>query len=899
MLKLSLGNDAGIHYVPLAPPGCTTAHSDTRSGSSSSTTQACNTPNTGSPVSLVSAKNGFPSSKSLPPSRRNSSADLNALWGLDKFSLNSPTLEKGDAPPFMSGVGSASRRLMLSDEFAGDAQAAPPQFSDKFLLDDDASFSQSYQRSMFGSSSAGGASARGDGKKLPLLMRRESYSAVSMPPISTSMVTGVDLTNMPQPTSPHPNRSNGSWSAYLNAKREASGMAGEPSGSSLPAPGLHPPMGVFNPSAQSSSLQQQMQSQLLQQSQPLHSSLHAQAQLQMNHAAMQLSQQQQQQQQHMSSQSQLAMQPPRKTPTPNPYGQLGEGSSWRHDMLNDTAFFPQKPTQLTSSFSSPDLSAFRLKAAFGDLANHPDRALFMQQQQSNALAVMGLDVEPTSPGGSGTYGICRYFLQGYCSRGHGCNFAHVMNMNALNQTARQQPLPLGLQQTQSTMNYPSAASSSSASAAAAAGFNMLNLTPQQAAALYQHNLMSGMPGLYPTLSYSASGSGYGGSLNAPLKFHPALQKPKKHVHDEAASRFANAALEDLVGQIYALCKDQHGCRFLQKKLEEQNEKHLSIIFNEAFPNFTELMTDPFGNYLCQKLFEYCTEDQRTMLVEHVASELVNISLNMHGTRAVQKLIEFVTSPVQIRTVVAALGMNVVVLIKDLNGNHVIQKCLNRLSHENNQFIYNAVTKNCIEVATHRHGCCVLQRCIDHASEPQRMQLVSEITYNALTLVQDPFGNYVVQYVLDLSEHLFSEAIIRRFIGNICLLSVQKFSSNVIEKCIRVSSHEIRAFMIDELLNKDRLEKLLRDSYGNYVVQTSLDYAEPSQRALLVECIRPLLPSIRNTPYGKRIQTKIMRDPTAGPPLSSPGGPLSSNYGMMPLNFGFGNSNGLLPMGNMY
>lgn len=66
-------------------------------------------------------------------------------------------------------------------------------------------------------------------------------------------------------------------------------------------------------------------------------------------------------------------------------------------------------------------------------------------------------------------------------------------------------------------------------------------------------------------------------------------------------------------------------------------------------------------------------------------------------------------------------------------------------------------------------------------------------------------------------------------------------------------------LIDELLNRTRLEKLLRDSFGNYCVQTALDYAEPSQRALLVEGIRPILPLIRNTPYGKRIQSKLQRE----------------------------------------
>ena len=97
---------------------------------------------------------------------------------------------------------------------------------------------------------------------------------------------------------------------------------------------------------------------------------------------------------------------------------------------------------------------------------------------------------------------------------------------------------------------------------------------------------------------------------------------------------------------------------------------------------------------------------------------------------------------QIVAIIRALSLHVVTLIKDLNGNHVIQKCLNRLVPEDNQFIYNAVATHCVEVATHRHGCCVLQRCIDHASETQRLQLVTEITFHALTLVQDPYGNYV-------------------------------------------------------------------------------------------------------------------------------------------------------------
>ena len=88
-----------------------------------------------------------------------------------------------------------------------------------------------------------------------------------------------------------------------------------------------------------------------------------------------------------------------------------------------------------------------------------------------------------------------------------------------------------------------------------------------------------------------------------------------------------------------------------------------MIFRETFGHFADLMTgefsassserrgvangscliDPFGNYLCQKLLEYSTDEQRNVICESVAQDLVNISLNMHGTRAVQKMIDFLST----------------------------------------------------------------------------------------------------------------------------------------------------------------------------------------------------------------------------------------------------------------
>lgn len=370
------------------------------------------------------------------------------------------------------------------------------------------------------------------------------------------------------------------------------------------------------------------------------------------------------------------------------------------------------------------------------------------------------------------------------------------------------------------------------------------------------------------------------------------------------NKFANVTLESLGGEIYALCKDQHGCRYLQKKLEERNPEEIHQIWLETNQHVIEFMTDPFGNYLCQKLLEYCNDEERTILIENASHDLVRIALNQHGTRALQKMIEHITTQGQIDTIIHALRYRVVELIQDLNGNHVIQKCLNKLNSQDAQFIFDAVGKHCIDVGTHRHGCCVLQRCIDHADGEQKAWLIRQISNNAYVLVQDPFGNYVVQYILDLNEPIFTEPLVTMFKGRVCQLSKQKFSSNVIEKCLRCAQESTKDILIEELLQPNELDRILRDSFANYVIQTALDYANPSMKIRLIEAILPHLPTIRSTPYGRRIQAKIQGNEGRS---GSNTGPVISNEqpepAQTPLRHSRGNSsasaNFMTPIGGAY
>lgn len=342
-------------------------------------------------------------------------------------------------------------------------------------------------------------------------------------------------------------------------------------------------------------------------------------------------------------------------------------------------------------------------------------------------------------------------------------------------------------------------------------------------------------------------------------------------------------LDALLGQVRRLSRDQVGCRLVQQALDEEGPMAATLILNEGLPFWSEAMVDPFGNYLFQKILEKITAEERVMLVKTVSSRLVNASLNLHGTRSVQKIVELCAADedsgftstnheesaadILTRSLFPAAAR----LCIDSHGNHVIQRILLKLGPRHTKFVFDAVAASVGDVARHRHGCCVIQRCLDSPVSEARSHLVNRIVEKSLELMQDAYGNYVVQYVLDVCSDDDVHAVCESVIGKVSLLAIQKFSSNVMEKCLERCTDSVKELYMQELSDPERVRELMMDPFGNYVVQRALSVATHSQAIRLVEAMRPHLVAtqpgfpngprsggVRNTAGGRRIMAKICR-----------------------------------------
>lgn len=284
-------------------------------------------------------------------------------------------------------------------------------------------------------------------------------------------------------------------------------------------------------------------------------------------------------------------------------------------------------------------------------------------------------------------------------------------------------------------------------------------------------------------------------------------------------------LKDIYNHVVEFSGDQHGSRFIQQKLETANSDEKEQVFKEIQPNLLQLMTDVFGNYVIQKLFEHGNQSQKKVLANQMKGHVLHLSMQMYGCRVVQKAFEHVLIDQQASLVKELNGPNLQILkvVKDQNGNHVVQKAIERIPGEHIQFIVDAHRGHVMKMSTHQYGCRVVQRMLEYCQPKAKRMILNELLENIQPLILDSYGNYVVQHIIEGGELQDRRRIVNIVLSNLVNFSKHKFASNIVEKSIECADSDQRMAILRGLTVQDSngqtpVLDLMSDQYGNYVLR---------------------------------------------------------------------------------
>ena len=156
-----------------------------------------------------------------------------------------------------------------------------------------------------------------------------------------------------------------------------------------------------------------------------------------------------------------------------------------------------------------------------------------------------------------------------------------------------------------------------------------------------------------------------------------------------------------------------------------------------------------------------------------------------------------------------------------------------------------------------YGCRVIQRLLEKVQEPQRRFILAELHAEGPKLITDSYGNYVTQHVIEHGLPEDRAKIVSLIKAQFLVFSKHKFASNVVERCLVCGDDEQRReLVLTVIAENDRGEtnllNLLKDGYGNYVIQKMLETLGREDYMRFVGALKPELEKAKKIISGKQI-----------------------------------------------
>ena len=317
-----------------------------------------------------------------------------------------------------------------------------------------------------------------------------------------------------------------------------------------------------------------------------------------------------------------------------------------------------------------------------------------------------------------------------------------------------------------------------------------------------------------------------------------------------------------------MLKDQKNSKYLQKKIEEKSPEFLYKLYEQMKNNLFDIMTDQYGNYVIQKFVDNCDKILISKMLKKLSynsnnKSLYEISINNYGTRPLQKMLENLSSNMTQQDINIILNLakgNVLNLIKDINGNRVIQSIIQNIKNkEVLSPLYKEMNESLLEIIKTKSGCCVFSKVLNNIIESDLNVMVDTIVNNINQVINDEFGNFSLKRIIKLNNENYNEKIFNNIKDNIFQLSCQKYSSNVIEACIDNTTSVKKKAILKLIENENNIQDLILDQFGNYIIQNALQNAEEKEFNIIIENIKENEKKLKQSQHGKIVFEKLMKN----------------------------------------
>jgi len=290
-------------------------------------------------------------------------------------------------------------------------------------------------------------------------------------------------------------------------------------------------------------------------------------------------------------------------------------------------------------------------------------------------------------------------------------------------------------------------------------------------------------------------------------------------------------------------------RDIRKRIDNTTPQEIEDIAMAMLPEIAELASDYLGNTVVQKLFDFCSEPMKELMLAELQPYLAEIGVHKNGTWAAQKVIDVAHTPKQMSMIVDGLRPYGIACFLDQYGNYVMQCCL-KFDAPFNDFLFDVMLTRLTEVSGGRFGARAMRACLEshHATKDQQRMLAAVIALNSVQLATNTNGALLLTWYLDTCTFPGRrQVLVPLLIPHLIELCTHKVAYLTILKIINQRNEPgARDALLDAIFTTPEdsvLTEILKDqACGATLIFKVLTtpFFEESKRAKAIETIRTVL-----------------------------------------------------------
>ncbi|CAO3607865.1 unnamed protein product [Cunninghamella blakesleeana] len=346
-----------------------------------------------------------------------------------------------------------------------------------------------------------------------------------------------------------------------------------------------------------------------------------------------------------------------------------------------------------------------------------------------------------------------------------------------------------------------------------------------------------------------------------IKWHWADDNERKADYKRLLDKSVVADWDKLIKSIIEL-NDQQASIFLQQKVKSCSAEQRNDIFKAAHRYAYELMTNKFGNFLVQRIFEHGTSEQIHSLAKTMKGHVLSLTCEPFGSHVVQKALDYVDESTKAE-LVTELFDRIPETIIHKQACHVWQKVF-EIVWKNHKVsvithLHNALKGKWTRVALDETGSLVIQNIFENLSDIDKRPVLNEILDNMFTIARGQWGNWVIQHILEQADSEDREKAFEMVLHRGIQLSMDQYASKVVEKALSIGGSVYMDKFIHHITTESRSQRprialidIASDQYGNYVVQWIINNAPEHHKIHVCKLIKRHMVSLRGSKYGQKV-----------------------------------------------